>query len=416
MLQRQPPTSLPVWERPVGLRGQIKRWTTPPRRLVFTRPGKFFMLLTLGVGLGALNTGQNLLFLLLGMLLSAIIASGLLSEAVIQRLRIRRAPPRRLWAGSPAPGTFTVENPRRTPTVNLEICERGALCIEGPLMGQEIGPKNHAFWKFWLEDNFDDDSQHIAIGRTLVLEPGQSQTLEARYMLPTRGRWRLIGLRKATRFPFGLFHKVADREDALDILVFPRPQPASRWVHEVASRFGDVARQKPGLGEDFFGLRELRHGDDPRQVHWRATARRGKPVVREAEEQAQRAILVYLVNATGHDGPPTPAERARFERGLGRAVTLLNTLAEQGAQVGLVTMDGSYAPGAGEQVMHEMLSHLAVTTLHVGAAQGMRDPDLSSVGGQVARVGIGMERALVTASAALDLTLSMDGADEEEGT
>lgn len=413
MLQRVPP-ALDALAPPSDLRSRLRRWTTPPRRLVFTRPGKFFMLLTIGVGLGALNTGQNLLFLLLGMLLSAIIASGILSEAVIQRLRIRRQTPRRLWAGAPAPGAFTVENPRGTPTVNLEVCERGAICLEGPRAGQEVGPKHLPFWKFWEADNFHDDAQHIAIGKALVVEPGASLVLEARYLLPTRGRWRLIGLRKATRFPFGLFHKVADRDEPLDVLVFPEPLPAASWIHDVASRFGDVARQKPGLGEDFFGLRELRQGDDPRQLHWRATAKRGKPVVREAEEQAQRALLIYLVNATGHDGPATPAERARFERGLGRVVTLLNALAEQGCMVGLVTLDGAYVPGAGEQSMHAMLSHLATATLRDGPAVGMHDPDLSGVGGQVARVGIGLDRALATTSAPLDLTLSMDGADEEQ--
>lgn len=415
MLQRQPPPSAVALARPEDLRGRIKRWTTPPRRLVFTRPGKFFMLLTLGVGLGALNTGQNLLFLLLGMLLSAIIASGLLSEAVIQRLVVRRQAPRRLWAGAPAPGSFVVENPRATPTVNLEICERGARCVEGPMVGQEVGPKNHRFWAFWKPDNFHDDAQHLAIGKALVVEPRATRTLDARYVLPARGRWVLIGLRMATRFPFGLFHKVADRDEPLEVLVFPEPIPARRWAAEVASRFGDVARQQPGLGEDFFGLRELRHGDDPRQIHWRATARRGKAVVREAEEQAQRAILLYVVNATGHDGAATPAERARFERGLGRAVALLNGLAEQGCMVGLVTMDGAYTPGSGEQAMHSMLAHLAVMRLHEGVAGALRDPDLSSVGGSVARVGIGLDRAMGSAGAALDMTLSMDGADEEEG-
>jgi len=46
----------------------------PPRRLSFTRTGGYFVLVTLGVGVAAINTGNNLLFLLLGMMLSVIVA------------------------------------------------------------------------------------------------------------------------------------------------------------------------------------------------------------------------------------------------------------------------------------------------------------------------------------------------------
>jgi len=41
----------------------------PPRKLKFTREGKYFLGITLGVGFAAINTGNNLLYLLLGMLL-----------------------------------------------------------------------------------------------------------------------------------------------------------------------------------------------------------------------------------------------------------------------------------------------------------------------------------------------------------
>ena len=46
-----------------------------PRKLKFTREGKYFLGITLGVGFAAINTGNNLLYLLLGMMLSLIIVS-----------------------------------------------------------------------------------------------------------------------------------------------------------------------------------------------------------------------------------------------------------------------------------------------------------------------------------------------------
>src|SRR3954447_20727235 len=78
-----------------------RRWTRPPRRLTFTREGKYFVGITVGVGFAAINTGNNLLYLLLGMMLSLIVASGILSEVSLRGLEVTRRPPSRLHAGRP---------------------------------------------------------------------------------------------------------------------------------------------------------------------------------------------------------------------------------------------------------------------------------------------------------------------------
>src|ERR1041384_4290983 len=68
----------------------------PPRRLSFTREGRIIVILSVGVGFAAINTGNNLLYLLLGWLLSFIIASGILSEMTLKRLTVERRPPPRV--------------------------------------------------------------------------------------------------------------------------------------------------------------------------------------------------------------------------------------------------------------------------------------------------------------------------------
>src|SRR6185436_19935940 len=60
-----------AWQR-------LLRRFRPPRKLKFTREGKYFLGITLGVGFAAINTGNNLLYLLLGMLLSLIVLSGVM--------------------------------------------------------------------------------------------------------------------------------------------------------------------------------------------------------------------------------------------------------------------------------------------------------------------------------------------------
>ena len=65
----------------LGFWARLRRRLRPPRRLRFTREGRIIVLLSVGVGFAAINTGNNLLYLLLGWALSFIIASGVLSAA-----------------------------------------------------------------------------------------------------------------------------------------------------------------------------------------------------------------------------------------------------------------------------------------------------------------------------------------------
>src|SRR5258707_12736402 len=98
------------------------RFLRGPRQLKFTREGKFFVGITLGVGFAAINTGNNLLYLLLGMMLSLIIASGVLSEMSLRGLSVAREPPARPHAGKPFLMGVSLQNhKRRLPSFSIEV-------------------------------------------------------------------------------------------------------------------------------------------------------------------------------------------------------------------------------------------------------------------------------------------------------
>ena len=86
----------------------------PPRRLRVTRVGRTYLVITLGIGLGALNTGNNLLYLVLGFLLSVIVLSGVLSERVLRDVTVRRLLPDGAFAARALPPALRGE-PRQGP-------------------------------------------------------------------------------------------------------------------------------------------------------------------------------------------------------------------------------------------------------------------------------------------------------------
>jgi uncharacterized protein (DUF58 family) len=71
------------------------------------------------------------------------------------------------------------------------------------------------------------------------------------------------------------------------------------------------------------GVRPYRAGDALRDVHWRTTARRGEPMVREYDA-APSPELVLVIEPWLPDAP-TPADRDRLERALSLAATIAVT-------------------------------------------------------------------------------------------
>ncbi|MGZ3440098.1 MAG: hypothetical protein ACXVDD_11300, partial [Polyangia bacterium] len=99
-----------------------RRWFRPPRRLSFTREGKYFVGITIGVGFAAINTGNNLLYLLLGMMLSLIIASGIMSEMSLRNLTVTRQPPTRIHARRPfLMGIGLANGKKKLPSFSIEV-------------------------------------------------------------------------------------------------------------------------------------------------------------------------------------------------------------------------------------------------------------------------------------------------------
>jgi uncharacterized protein (DUF58 family) len=89
------------------------RWIAPRRRFPPTREGWYFLIATLLVGLAAINAGLNLLFLIWGMMLFLILASGVLSEMCLRGLEVRRSTPQAIFAEAPYLMGISLTNGKR---------------------------------------------------------------------------------------------------------------------------------------------------------------------------------------------------------------------------------------------------------------------------------------------------------------
>ncbi len=96
-----------------SLRARLRRATRMPRQLRPTRAGWLFFGLVFGIGFAALNTGNNLLYLVLSMLLAFLVLSGVLSEAALRGIRVERRLPFEWVAGRSARVVLEISNAQR---------------------------------------------------------------------------------------------------------------------------------------------------------------------------------------------------------------------------------------------------------------------------------------------------------------
>ena len=148
-----------------------------------------------------------------------------------------------------------------------------------------------------------------------------------------RGVYRLGPARILTTDPLGLFTFPRTVGGATEIVVHPTPIPASDTAYGGEGAYGVRERDGKsvkGDGMDFHGVREYRHGDALRRVHWPTTARTGKLAVVEFERAYQRDIVIGLDATRGTD------------HGTGRDTTL-----EYAVKVAATLVDRTLAAGGG---------------------------------------------------------------------
>jgi len=282
------------------------------RKFRLTREGKLFLFVTVGVGFAAVNTANNLLYLVLGLLLSLLLVSGVLSDLALWKLRIQRKLPTRMFAGTRSLIEVAAQNEKRwLASVSVETID----VIEG----QDTPP-----------------------ARFLRVPPGEVRVAGYAFVPVRRGALELGNMRVVTRYPFGLIEKGYTLFEPDEAIVYPRlldrvDAPPIQPVQ------GDAAPvHRTGRGSEFAGsVRLYREGDEARDIHWRRTATRGAIVVREHEQDTSAMVTLHVDNVMPSGAADESAWRERFEQSISEVATMASVYLAQGAAVQVRAADGA---------------------------------------------------------------------------
>jgi uncharacterized protein (DUF58 family) len=296
------------------------------------------------IGIAALNTGNNLLYIVVAAMLAAILVSGYVSAWVLRYLELDIHLPEHVFAGRPVLGRIVLKNPRRMlPSFSVRVVSTRK---------KRKKPSTQWRWEattFAFPFNRPKEEQWLRLPdrrlrRVMVVPPppGMFQGMAYFPFLPARaettadlelkfdrrGRYREDGFGLATRFPFALFTKTRHVALAREVLVYPRVEPADEAFEILPLVRGEWESFVRGRGSDLYRIREYMPEDSARHVDWKATAKSGSLKVREFAREDERKLCIAF------DNPESGLiSEAAYEKAVDLAASLAWHFSTQDAEV-----------------------------------------------------------------------------------
>jgi uncharacterized protein (DUF58 family) len=144
-----------------------------------------------------------------------------------------------------------------------------------------------------------------------------------------------LHLRRAGPLGLGLVRESLELDLTVQVVPGLREVNAARAraAYQARRLFGRRRQRQIGAGGSFESLREYVRGDEPRHLDWKATARRGVPMVRRYE--AERSQNLVLALDCGRLGAERFDGLERLDHALAGAVVLSRVAEDWRDQVGL---------------------------------------------------------------------------------
>ncbi len=314
------------------------------RRYHINSAGIVYFLVVCLLGVGAINSQNNLLFLLFGAALGAMVVSGIISGAMMVKLTATRQRPRWAQVGKSLRLEYSIGTRSRImPAFALDV--------------QEVHRIANSDERFGISR----DEMHAFV--TCVPRRSVVHT-QAVYIPNRRGVLRLERVRLVSSFPFGLMCKSVAFSHEAEVLVWPEVIEPPGGVRRVLGRQGrshEESRNRRGNGQEFFGLRSYVPGDPARTVAWKASARSETLLTRQHTDPVSTRLMVRLMLEAENE----TCSRALIERTISIAAGFVSQAQREGIVFALTIPQAGVSTPFGRSGRHvaNLLDALAAIDL-----------------------------------------------------
>ena len=337
-----------------------------------TRVGVIYVGVVLLIGIAALNTGNNLLYIIVAAMLAAIVVSGAASAMVLRNLELDVRLPEHVFARQSVQGRIILRNRSRwLPSFSVSVKSR-----------RKGKGKKH--WR-WLPSTFGwppgraPEMQWIKLPdrklRRVEEAPRAPGIFEGSAYFPfvprgaelaadlalcfaRRGRYLQESFVLSTHFPFAFLAKTRSVPWLREIIVYPSIDRTHELLKILPLIRGEFEAFMRGRGSDLYRIREYLPEDSARHVDWKATAKSGSLKVREFSREDQRKLRIIF------DNPQAGMLiRKAYEQAVAVAASLSWQLADAKTEITFVSQDYAGSPD-----VYQFLTHLALVTPQASAS------------------------------------------------
>jgi uncharacterized protein (DUF58 family) len=327
-----------------------------------TREGMAYLGVALVIGIAALNTTNNLLFIVLAAMLGAMVVSGFASAAILRRLELDVSVPEIAFAGKPITAHVRLHNPRAVvPAFSVRVTSR-MKSRKKKKPGWEWHKTEFVFPRenHWLRlpdyalrrKALQQQSPPIFENPVYFTFVPPRATLDAQIELKfsRRGRHTQDSFYLATRFPFSFLIKSRRVKLDRELLVYPALLQSEDFLEMLPMIMGEYPTMQPGRGTELYRIREHTPKDPARFVDWKAAAKTGSLKVREFAREDERRLRIIFDNAA-----PGAVSPDAYENGVSVAASLAWHFTGEGVDLSYAAQSYSGGPH-----LYDFLSYLAV--------------------------------------------------------
>ena len=246
----------------------------------FTQRGTLFVLLIFVISFATLNTGNNLLILVLSFLLASMVVSGIVANLVLYGLKISLTVPDAIHAGQKTVFLVTLHNLKK-------LFPSFALKLKGEPDNSSGGTD------FFLKEKiFPYVKAREKVKLSLYCEFGR------------RGVYSVEGFEVRTTFPFGFFWRGRSLDARGNIVVYPELRDVGHLFLLQAELQGQEGRNRRGWGNELYNIRNYQSGDNARFVHWKSTAKRNRLMIKDFAQEQETPLTVVFSAYLPDDSAP----------------------------------------------------------------------------------------------------------------
>jgi uncharacterized protein (DUF58 family) len=273
-------------------------WLPFISRYHVTREGWIYFGAITVVVFAAVNTANNLLYMVLSALLAVLPLSAFLSGLNFRFLKILVRVPSHCFAGEPFPLSIQISNEKRLfPSFSI---------LFAPVDGSP----------------FQFSNFYVPVVRSLGSTPQLGQA-----MINRRGRFEMKQIQSSSRYPFGFLLKKRTYPAKAECICYPEIIPSDQLDFSIIDLTGENQRLERGLGQDLYMIRDYVPSDSARHVHWKASAKTSTLKTREYSAEESRRVRLSF------DRYGQPADSEKFEQLVSYAASLAYHLANDGIEV-----------------------------------------------------------------------------------